>query len=142
MTFDNSRTIIDFRIKLFFATITLIAWLIVVYAAELIKFPLLTLSDTAWTLIFIAIYLAFVLLPVVMNFQFVFFSDEGDSIVFRYFFAGIVGGKKNTIAIPKRTFAGYRYEKKYLGLVKSIILSQKIGEGIANYPPVYISALT
>ncbi|MCX6332758.1 MAG: hypothetical protein NT092_00455 [Bacteroidia bacterium] len=142
MTFDNSRTIISFRIKLFFATVLLIAWLIVVYLAEKIKFPLLGMSDTAWTLILVAIYLVINLIPMVRNFQFVSFSDEGDDIVFKYFFAGIVGGKKNTISISKRTFAGYNYEKKYLGLVKSIILLQRMGQGIAKYPPVYISALT
>jgi len=142
MTFDNSRTIISFRIKMFFATILLIAWLVVVYAAELIKFPLLGMSDTVLTLILVGIYLVIVFLPMVRNFQFVFFSDEGENIVFRYFFAGIVGGKKNSISISKKTFAGYKYEKKYLGLIKSVILHQKIGQGIATYPPVYISALT
>jgi len=142
MTFDNSRTIINFRINMFFATILLIAWLIVVYAAEIIKFPLLKMSDTVWTLILVGIYLVIVLVPMVRNFQFVFFSDEGENIVFRYFFAGIVGGKKNSISISKNTFTGYRYEKKYLGLVKSLVLQQKIGQSIAQYPPVYITALS
>jgi hypothetical protein len=142
MTFDNSRTIINFRINMFFATILLIAWLVVVYAAEIIKFPLLKLSDTVWTLILVGIYLVIVLVPMVRNFQFVFFSDEGDNIVFRYFFAGIVGGKKNSISISKKTFTGYRYEKKYLGLVKSLVLQQKIGQSVAQYPPVYITALS
>ena len=106
MTFDNSRTIINFRINMFFATVLLIAWLIVVFIAELIEFPLLGLSDTVWTLTLIGIYLVIVLLPMVRNTQFVFFSDEGENIVFRYFLAGIVGGKKNSISIRKNSFTG------------------------------------
>ncbi len=141
MTFDNSKTIISLRIKLFFATMLLIAWLIVAYIAKIIDFPLLGLSETVWTLILVGIYLVILLLPMVRNIQFVFFSDEGENIVFRYFLAGMVGGKKNSISIARNAFAGYKTEKKYLGLSTSIILFQKIGQNIAKYPPIYITAL-
>jgi hypothetical protein len=53
----------------------------------------------------------------------------------------MVGGKKNSISITKKTFTGYEIEKKYFGLSTSIILFQKIGQGIAKYPPIYITAL-
>jgi len=141
MTFDNSKTIISLRIWLFFATVLLIAWLIVAYIAELIDFPLLGMSETVLTLILVGIYLVILLLPMVRNTQFVFFSDEGENIVFRYFHAVIVGGKKNTISIPKNAFAGYKAEKKILGLSGSIILFQKIGQGMAKYPPIHITAI-
>jgi hypothetical protein len=141
MTFDNSKTIINLRIKLFIGTILLLAYLAVVYAVKPKIFPILGLSDTVWTLILVAIYLIIVFLPMVRNYQFVFFSDESENLVFKYFFVGFISGKKNSISISKKTFSGYKLEKKYLGLVKSIILFQKIGQGIAKYPPVYISAL-
>lgn len=141
MTFDNSKTIISLRIKLFFVTILLIAWLIVAFIAKMINFPLLGMTETFWTLILVGIWLVFLFMPMIRNVQFVFFTDEGENIVFRYFFAGMVGGKKNSISIAKKTFAGYEIEKKYLGLSTSIILFQKIGQGIAKYPPIYITAL-
>jgi hypothetical protein len=142
MTFDNSKTIINLRIWLFFATILLIAWIIVVFAAKMIPFPLLGLSDTAWTLILVGIYLIILFFPMVLSYQYFWFSDDEEHIVIRYFFAGMVGGKKNSVSISKRTFAGYKLEKKKLGLDKSIILYQKIGQGIAKYPPIHISALS
>jgi hypothetical protein len=141
MTFDNSKTIIGLRIKLFFVTILLIAWLIVAFIAKMIDFPLLGMSETFYTLILVGIWLVFLFMPMIRNVQFVFFTDEGENIVFRYFFAGMVGGKKNSISITKKTFAGYEIEKKYFGLSTSIILFQKIGQGIAKYPPIYITAL-
>ena len=141
MTFDNSKTIIGVRIKLFAATVLFLAYIALTYAAKLIKFPLLGLNDTAWIIILVAIYLVIAFMPMILNYQFVFFSDEGENIVFRYFTAGIVGGKKNSVEINKRAFKGYKTESKYFGLVRSVILFQKIGEGIAKYPPVYISAL-
>ncbi len=141
MTFDNSKTIISLRIWLFFATIILIAWIIVAFIAKMISFPLLGLSETVWTLILVGIYLIVLLMPMVRNIQFVFFSDEGENIVFRYFHAGMVGGKKNSISIPKNSFAGFKSEKKNLGLSSGIILFQRIGQGIAKYPPIYITAI-
>jgi hypothetical protein len=142
MTFDNSKTIIGFRIKLFFATIILLAWLAVVYLGKLIKFPLLGLDDSIWTLILVLIYVFVVFLPMILSYQFIFYSDDSNDIVFKYFTAGIVGGKKNTVEINKGTFAGYKIESKYFGLSKSIILFQKLAQGVAKFPPIYISALT
>jgi len=142
MTFDNSKTIISLRIKLFGATIVFIAYIILAYFSKTIKFPLLGMSDTAWTLILVAVYLFIAFLPMILNYQFIFFSDDTEKLVFRYFSAGIVGGRKNSIEIDKRSFYGFKLESKLFGLIQSITLLQKFQEGVAKYPPVYISALS
>lgn len=141
MTFDNSKTIIGFRIRLFFVTVIALAWIAIVYLIKLIKFPLLGIDDGIWTLAIIILWGIVAFLPVIRNFQFVFFSDDGENIVFRYFNAGIVGGKKNAVEINKRAFAGYTAETKIMGLSRSIILYQQVGQGTAKYPPVHITAL-
>lgn len=142
MTFDNSKTIISLRIKLFGATVVFLAYIVLAYIAKMIKFPLLGLSDTSCTVILVGIYLFIALLPMFLSYQYLFFSDDGEKIVFRYFNAGIVGGRKNSVEIDKRSFSGYKLESRYFGLVQSITLHQKFQEGIAKYPPVYISALS
>ena len=141
MTFDNSRTIISLRIKLFGATIVFLTYIVLTYIAEMIKYPLLGMSDTAWTLILVGLYLFFAFLPMFLNYQYIYFSDEGEKIIFRYFTAGIVGGKKNSVEIDKRTFSGYKTESRLFGFILSITLFQQFKEGVAKYPPVYISAL-
>jgi hypothetical protein len=142
MTFDNSRTIISLRIKLFAATIIFLAYIILTYVAEKIKFPLLGMSDTRWTVILVALYLFFAFLPMFLNYQYISYSDEGEKIIFRYFSAGMLGGRKNSVEINKLSFSGYEMESSFFGLIKSITLFQKFKEGVAKYPPVYISALT
>lgn len=142
MTFDNSRTIISFRIKLFALTVIFLGYLILAYMARIINFPLLGLSDTFWTLLLAAVWILFALLPLVLNYQFVFFSDDSDKIIIRYFNAGIFGGKKNSVEIDKRSFAGYKTEKSVFGLSVSLTLFQKFNEGVAKYPPIHISALS
>jgi hypothetical protein len=142
MTLDNSKTIISLRIKLFGVTIVFIAYFILAYAANIIKFPLLGMGETFWTILLTGIYAFLALLPMILNYQFVFFSDDTDKIVFRYFTSGIVGGKKNSVEIDKRSFGGYKTENRFFGLIHSITLSQKFREGVAKYPPIYISAMS
>jgi hypothetical protein len=142
MTLDNSKTIISLRIKLFGATIVLLAYIVLTYVAKMIKYPLLGMNDTAWTLILVALWLLVALIPMFLNYQFISYSDEGENIIFRYFTAGIVGGKKNSVEINKMSFSGYNIETRFFGLIQSITLFQKFNEGVAKYPPVYISALT
>lgn len=141
MTFDNSKTIISFRIKLFGVTIVLLAYLAMAYVIRMIKFPLLGMSDTVLTVILIAIWVILAFLPMILNYQYISYSDDGENIIFRYFTSGIVGGKKNSIEISKISFSGYKIETRFFGLIQSIILFQKFQEGVAKYPPVYISAL-
>jgi len=141
MTFDNSKTIIGFRLKLFIATIILLAYFLLVYVAKLIKFPLLGMGDNFWTILLVACYLALLFLPMILNYQYIYFSDDGDKIIFRYFTSGIISGSKNSVEIDKKTFTYYKVEKRLLGLVQSIILFQRLKEGVAKYPPIYISSL-
>jgi hypothetical protein len=142
MTFDNSKTIINFRIKLFFATLFAIAWIAMVYLIKLIKFPLLGLGDEIWTLVIIAGWLLIAFMPMILNYQYISYSDDGDNIVLKYFNAGIAGGRKNSIEIYKPTFDGFQTISKFFGLSTSIILFQKTSAGRAKFPHVYITALT
>ncbi len=142
MTFDNSKSIIGFRIKLFAATVIFLGYLLLAYAARVIKFPLLGMEETGWTVIIATIYVIIVFIPMVLNYQYIYYSDDGNNLVFRYFTSGIFGGKKNSIEINKMTFSGFTIEKRLFGLIQSIILYQNLKEGKAQYPPIYISSLT
>ncbi|MFZ0282066.1 MAG: hypothetical protein WAL29_10470 [Bacteroidales bacterium] len=142
MTFDNSKSIIGLRIKLFGATVIFLGYLLIAYAARLIKFPLLGMEETGWTVIIATVYVIIVFIPMVLNYQYIYYSDDGNNLVFRYFTSGIFGGKKNSIEINKMTFSGFTIEKRLFGLIQSIILYQNLKEGKAQYPPIYISALT
>lgn len=142
MTFDNTKQIISIRIRLFIATVLILAYLAVTYLIGRIKFPVLGLSETAWTIILIAIYLFIFFIPIMLNHQFISYSDDDENIVIKYFNAGIGGGKRNSIRIYKTAFAGYKTESRLFGLDKSLILYQKVGQNVAKYPPVHISALS
>ena len=142
MTFDNSKRIINLRITFFLATILLLAYLALAYVAKLIRFPLLGMNDTVWTLILVSIWVILTFMPMFLNYQYVSFSDDGDKIIFRYYTSGFFSGKKNSVEIDKRSFSGYSVKSSFFALIQSIILYQKFAEGEAKYPPIYLSALS
>jgi len=142
MTFNNSKAIISLRIRLFTATVLFLLYIVLTYIADVIRFPVLGLSETVWTVVLVCLYFLYALYPMILNYQYISYSDEGDKILFRYFTAGIVGGKKNSVEISKTEFAGYKREKKLFGLVQSVILFHQLREGVAQYPPIYISILS
>ena len=141
MKLDNSKNIIGSRIKLFAVTALFLTYIILTYIAKFFKFTLFGWSDTIWTIIFAAIWIFIAFLPVILNHQYISYSDDEEFIVFRYFASGIFGGRKNSIEIEKRTFAGYKTEKQLWGLSLSITLYQNVKKGIAQYPPIHITAL-
>jgi hypothetical protein len=142
MKFDNSKTVISIRIRLFAVTVLLIAYLILVYFAHILKFPVFGLSETVVTSILIGLYIFFAAYPMVLDYQFIIYSDDDDKLIFRYFTSGIAGGKKNSVEIKKSDFAGYRIDKKLFGLKKSITLFRQLPQGVAKYPPIHISILS
>jgi hypothetical protein len=142
MTFDNSKTIISLRIRIFAVTVIFLIYIVLTYIAKLIKYPIIGMSDTTWTLFLTCLYFLIAFYPMFLNYQYIYFSDDGDNIIIRYFTAGILGGKKNSVEINKKSFEGYELKSRFFGILQSVILFQKLNERIAKYPPVYISILT
>jgi hypothetical protein len=141
MTINNSKSVINLKILRRTSIILYLIFLVLAFAAAIIKFPFLGMSRGVWTIIATACFLIIMLLPVLLNYQYIYFSDDGDTIIFRYYSASLFEGKKNSVEIGKKTFSGFTLDKKLFGLVQSITLYQRLKEGIAKYPPIFISAL-
>ena len=141
MTINNSKSVINLKIVRRTSIIIYLLFLVFTFAAMLIKFPLLGMSKTAWTILVTACFLIIVFVPILLNHQYIYFSDEGDMIIFRYYSAGFTEGKKNSVEIGKKTFSGFTLDKRFFGLIQCITLYQRMKEGVAKYPPIYISAL-
>ncbi len=141
MTFDNSKTIIKLRLRLFIATIIMIAYIFVVYFGKQLSFPIFGIQEYHATLVLVAAYLILTFLPVILKYKYIYFSDDGKSIIFRYYSVGFLSGKKNSVEIPKEEFIGYKVIREFAGLLSSVQLFRLMGNKKASYPPVYISSL-
>ena len=140
MTFDNSKTIISLRLRVFIATILLIVFVFFVFLEKNIHFPVLGLGSDAWTAIVLIIYASLAFYPLVLKYKYFYYSDDGPNLVFRYYPVGLFAGKKNSVEIPKSEFAAYKIEKYFLFL-KKITLSRKIDRRIAQYPEIHLGSL-
>ena len=99
------------------------------------------MSKTVWLLLTTLIFLIIILVPVILNYQYIYFSDEGNMLIFRYYSTGFIQGNKNSVEIEKKSFSGFTIDHSLFGLVRSITLYQRMKEGVAKYPPINISAL-
>jgi hypothetical protein len=141
MTFDNSGTIIGLRLRGFAATIIFLVYIVLIYVGRVIRFPLAGIEESTATITLAGVYLFIIFFPLFMKKNYIYYSDDGDNIVIKYFYAGMIARKKNSIVINKKTFAGYEKDKGFMGIFPSIIITQRIKQGIAKYPPICISSL-
>lgn len=142
MTFSNSRNIIASRLLLFIATFPFGTFLFLTFIEKMIKFPLLGFSDAVWVGSLSVIYFLIAYYPTILRYNFIYFSDDGRSIILRYYSTGIFKGKRNSVEIPKGSYAGYTKGKRLPLMIPYIILREKRKGIIASYPPIYLSALS
>lgn len=141
MTFSNSRNIIASRLLLFIATFPFGTFLFLTFIEKMIKFPLLGFNETVWVGSLSVIYFLIAYYPTIFKYNFIYFSNDGKSIIIRYYSTGIFKGKRNSVEIPKQTFAGYTKGKRLPLLIPYLILHEKRKGIAASYPPIYLSAL-
>ncbi|TFG42840.1 MAG: hypothetical protein E4H43_02560 [Bacteroidia bacterium] len=141
MTINNTKSVINLKLLLRTSIIIYLTFLVFAVAAGIIKFPILGMGKAAWIILFTVCFIIIMLIPIVLNYQYIFFSDEGNTIIFRYYTTGLFAGKKNSVEIEKRTFSGFTLDKRFFGLIQSVTLYQRLKEGVAKYPPIHISVL-
>lgn len=141
MTIDLRRTVIKRKLRSFYTTMIVILIIVLLlftnfYDEETFKIKKHVLS------IFIAgIYILIIIFNTIRNFNYIYYSDEGDKLVLRYFSLSIFAQRKSSIEIPKSAFNGYKLEKSILGLKENIVLLQQLQNKVAKYPAVSITSL-
>ncbi len=142
MTIDNGKTIIGLRLNVLIASVLFIVFLYFTYFDNSLRFPVLGIEKSLWSFVFITLYIVVAFYPMVFRYRYIYFSDDGPKIVFRYYSVGIIRGKKNSIEIPKKDFRGYRKKRLMAGIVPGIVLSQQFDRSQAFYPPLPLSSLS
>lgn len=142
MIIDIERTIILKTKGKFFALIILAvvicALLFLPFGNDLIN----GISNSLLAIFVAAAYIIYAFYETFRNYNYIYFNDESDKIVLRYFSTAIFTKTKNSIEIPKKEFAGYNLRSFFLRYRESIVLFRKTAKGVAKYPPVSITALS
>ena len=140
MVIDIHSTVIRIQLR---RLITLTAFLLVdIPLFFIFKFQnFLGLSHTTLATILLLGFVIYKILERIMDYNYIYFSNTDDRIVFRYFSMSYFGKKKSSIEIPISQFAGYEIKEVMFGFKKKIVLKHKIGEKEARYPEVSLFAL-
>jgi hypothetical protein len=99
------------------------------------------LSGWLNALIFFAIFVLILIYRNILNYNYIYFDNESDKIILRYYPIKIFSKDFKSIEISKRSFTGFEEKIYFFKQKHDIILYQKTVKGIAKYPPVSITAL-
>jgi hypothetical protein len=142
MVIDIQRTVIKTQIRRLITLLIFVIIMIFVMLTGSSKETYLGIGKYKWSVIISILYFGAALIESVIDYNYIYFSDEGDRIVLRYFSMSFFNKKKNSIEIPNKDFKSYTLEKKLGGIKELLTLVQDYKGKDATYPSVNISALS
>jgi hypothetical protein len=141
MTIDIRRTVIKTQLRRFITIIVFTLAILIIILGGSLRNDFLGINKYQWALLVGAVYILLIAAEALLELNYIYFSNDDDIIVLRYFSMSFFNKRKNSIEIPGNRFGGYILKKSLGGLKKKIILMQHIKDKGAKYPPVSISAL-
>jgi hypothetical protein len=141
MQIDNQKTTIRVSLWKMFLAIFFAVLIIFFLATSWFNKPFLGLERYELILISAGLYLFIIIIIYLLDLNYIYFNDDGDQIVIRYYPMRPLGRKNRAVQIPKISLAGYEIKSSLFGLRKSLVLHQKTKKGIAKYPAIGITAL-
>ena len=142
MIIENSKTAIRIRLRTFFATVIVVALIAIIYTTRILINPIWGLNKSHWSFIIVGVFVLILILHNFRDFHYIYFSDNGNNIVFKFYSMKIFSGKKNTIEIHKKDFVKFETNSSLFKIRDYIIIYQKLNKGIAKYPPISITGLS
>ncbi len=141
MKLDNRKKIYQIWFKKLISTIILIVLIITFGYSDDFKSPVFGIDKTWYLLGLTILYIVLISYNFLLKPNFVFFSDNGDKIILRYYATRIFNNKKNSIEISKQNFISWEIEKFFFGTCEMLYLHAKFKSGVAKYPGVSLSAV-
>ncbi len=142
MQLDIKRTIFKIQLRRFILAVVSVTLIILIVFLRYYEEKILGINKTLLIILLIGIYFGYIIIEMIRQPFYIFFTDEGDKLIFRYFSLSIFNRMKSSIEIPKNEFEKYDISKSAYGMKEKIIFFRKTKQGIAKYPPVSITALS
>ncbi len=139
MKLTNKKETYRIWLQKFVATVIYTPLILVFFFSDYFDKPFIGLERPLLIIIVTILYLSVIIYHHLLNPYFLFYSDHGDKLTFRYYPIRAFNQKKQSIVIPKEKFVKYEIEKKFMG--EKLYLFQQNRKGVAKYPPVSLSGL-
>jgi hypothetical protein len=141
MQIDTQKTTISIYLWKMFLAIFFSALIILFLTTQWFNKPVLGLERYELVLISAGLYFFIIIIIYLLDLNYIYFNDDGDQIVIRYYPMRAFARRKKAIQIPKTGLAGFEIKKSLFGIRKSLVLHQKTKKGTAKYPAIGITSL-
>ncbi len=143
MIIENSNMPMKVWVQNLTSTIVLVCSIAAFYTIPFFYKPVFgVITRTQLIIMLFVIYLIIMLIPIVLKYQYVHFSNENNSITIKYYNLGFSPGAKRTIQFPIKEFHGFEVKKSFFNLHENLFIFRKMKKGIANYPPISVTGLS
>ena len=142
MIIDIKRTVLKKKIRSFYSTLFFLTIIGVLLATNIYSNEIAGIDKYEFSILLACIYILIVLFNVIRNYHYIYYSDEGDRLILRYFSFSFWTQKKSSIEMSKNELEGFQVSQQFFGLRENLLLYQKTKDGTAKYPPVSITALS
>ncbi len=142
MQFDNKNKVLKLNMRRYIVLLFFTTIIGLLVFTRLLNNPVWVIDKTTAILITIVAYLIYIIITCIINYQYIFYSDEGAKIILKFVSLRPFDNKRNAIEISKGNYYGYKIHKSFLNLKEEIIFLVQTPNGVAKYPPVSIVALT
>lgn len=141
MKYDNRKNIYKIWFRKFLSVVILILLFVLFGFSDFFKSPVLGFEKT-WYLIALAVfYTGLSAYNILLKPHYVYFSDNGDKIILRYYPARIINQKKHSIEILKQDFISWEVKRFFFGRAEMLFLTRRYKNSVARFPGVSLSAV-
>jgi hypothetical protein len=142
MIIDIRKAVLKNKIRSFYSTLFFLTVIAVLLVTDIYSGEIAGIDKYEFSIVLACIYILSALYSTIRNYYYIYYNDEGDKIILRFFSFSFFAQKKNSIELSKKELEGYQIDQKIFGLRENLILYQKTKRGTAKYPPVSITALS
>jgi hypothetical protein len=142
MTIDTNRSAIRIRLRGLFLAFLFMTLIVIVLLADFFGVPHFGVSRMHLILFLSVVYVIISLYNYWLNLSYIYYNDDGEKIIFRYYSLRPLSQGKHSIEIPKGTFVKFELINHSLGLKPAISFYQRVKSGVFKYPEVSISLLS
>ena len=142
MNFDNRNIVLKLNIRRYLALLVFLIPMGLILLADIIENTFLGMSKSFYVLMICTLYIVYVIISYMRDYKFFSYNDEGEKLIFRFVSLRPFDNKKQAVEIKKKYFNGYKINKSVFNFKEDLIVTVKTKSGVANYPPISITALS
>ena len=139
MEIENTKKSVLINKIQYISIISFIVLAVILVTTELVRDEFLGLNKYHWAAVVALVYILENIYEYLKDFNYIYFSDSGEKLLFRYASLRPFHNKRYSIEINKNQYQGYKILRA--PLKQKIVFYVKTPQGTAKYPPVSVTGL-